>query len=676
MKSAESLLGYLLGGLLFLLPVFFLPITGDFFEFNKLALLAGGALVGLFLWGLSQTKEDFKIRITPHLLPLMVFGFVVLISAFVVTPNKMDAFLFPGTATLIAAATIFYFLITQYSNEEKQKDFLVSFFLAGVAVAGLVAAFSAIGGWGIVSRFAAIPAWVNQPTFNTTGGILPAITLFAAVLPLAVGRLVKRISKLAAGAVTENVKREGSFVLNSIFLILIAAGIVATAFQALPGKPAFPRTLPLETGWSIALETLKRFPILGVGPGNFVEAFNRFRPVEYNFTDVWNIRFGASSNWYLHIFTTSGILGITALVWVLWTVWKKLDLKKLSPIHYSLFTTLVLFLLVPANLLLIVTFYFLLALVAMPLTSELAFKFTAYNRDHGVQGKGNILGWFTTLLALAGTVGLLFFGGKVYAGEVAYRKALNAVVANNGGEAYNNMIQAIRNNPQITRYRVDNSQINLAIANNIASKQDLSDKERQTVSQLVQQSIAEGKAAVALSQNRAELWENLARIYQTLIPAAQGADQFAIATYQQAIALDPINPNLRIALGGVFYGLGRYDDAIKVFELAVAAKPNHANARYNLASALREKKDTARAVAEMEQVLQLVDINSPDYQTAQTELDKLRGKLKEEQEATKSAQPGTTLTPPGQQTGTEIEPPLQLPAESAPPATDSGSPGQ
>lgn len=650
-----------------MLPVFFLPITGDFFEFNKLALLAGGVLVGLFLWGLSQTKEDFKIRVTPYLLPLMVFGLVVLVSAFVVTPNKMDAFLFPGTATLIAVATIFYFLVTQYSNEEKQKDFLVSWFLGGVAFAGLVAAFSVLGGWGIVSRFAAVPAWVNQPTFNTTGGVLPAITLFAAVLPLALGGLAKRK--------TQDAKRNTPFILNSIFLILIVAGVVATAFQALPGKPAFPRTLPLETGWSIALETLKRFPILGVGPGNFIEAFNRFRPVEYNFTDVWNIRFGASSNWYLHIFTIAGILGIAAFAWVLLVVWKKLDLKKLSPIHYSLFITLILFLLVPANLLLIVTFYFLLALVAMPLSSELAFKFTAYNRDHGVQGKGNILGWFTTLLALAGTVGLLFFGGKVYAGEVAYRKALNAVVANNGGEAYNNMLQAIRNNPQITRYRVDNSQINLAIANNIASKQDLSDQERQTVSQLVQQSIAEGKAAVSLNQSRAEFWENLARIYQTLIPAAQGADQFAIATYQQAIALDPINPNLRIALGGVFYGLGRYDDAIKVFELAVAAKPNHANARYNLASALREKKDTVRAVAEMEQVLQLVEINSPDYKTAQTELDKLRGKLKEEQALRQAQDSGQgTLTAPGQQAGPEIEPPLQLPAESAPPATDSAAP--
>ncbi|MBI2007217.1 MAG: tetratricopeptide repeat protein, partial [Candidatus Blackburnbacteria bacterium] len=287
--------------------------------------------------------------------------------------------------------------------------------------------------------------------------------------------------------------------------------------------------------------------------------------------------------------------------------------------------------------------------------------------------KNNLLPWFFALVSLSGLALVLYFGRDIYAGEMAYRRGLNAVLANDGIRAYNSMIEAINKNPRFDGYRISYSQINLALANNIAAKKDLTDQERQTVSQLIQQAIAQAKSGVSLNQKRSENWGNLARIYQSLIPAAQGADQFAIATYQQAIALDPVNPELRIALGGVFYGLGRYEDAARVFELAVAAKPNHANAHYNLASALREKKDTGRAVGEMEQVLQLVDVTSQDYKTAQAELDKLRGKLKEEQEATRAAQP-ETLKGPSAPTGPEIEPPIALPAESAPPSTESAEP--
>lgn len=443
----------------------------------------------------------------------------------------------------------------------------------------------------------------------------------------------------------------------------------------LPGKPASPRLLPVATGWSIALETLKREPLLGVGPGNFVEAFNRFRSTDYNNTSVWNLRFAASSDWYLETWTVSGILGIAAFLWLAWTAFRenaKFQMSNAKSVYYALLAALVIILLVPVGFVFLFAFYVLLALVASTRASDLRLEFSA----GGAESRSNLVPGFFGLLALVGLVAVGFWGRPVYAAELAYKNALDSVGRNDGLGAYNSLISAINQNTQVDRYRITYSQINLALANNIAAKKDLTDQDRQTVSQLIQQAIREGQAAVALNRGRSGNWENLARIYQAIMPFAKDADQFAISTYQQAIALDPVNPNLRIALGGVYYGLGNYEEAVKVFEVASLAKPDLANAHYNLAVALREKKDTRRAAQEMAQVVNLVPAGSADYDKAKKELDELQAKLKEE-EATPSAQvaPGVGSQPPLQapQPLPEqvIEPPLELPQEAAPPATES-----
>jgi tetratricopeptide (TPR) repeat protein len=145
---------------------------------------------------------------------------------------------------------------------------------------------------------------------------------------------------------------------------------------------------------------------------------------------------------------------------------------------------------------------------------------------------------------------------------------------------------------------------------------------------------------------------------------AKGSDQFAIQTYTQAVALDPVNPNLRVALGGIYYSLGRYDDAIDAFKLAVLTKPDLANAHYNLAIAYREKKNYDGAITEMNTVLTLVAKDSPDYTLAKSTLDALE---KSKPVTTTTSGTESLTTPQTQET--IIKPPLTLPQEATPPAT-------
>ena len=182
------------------------------------------------------------------------------------------------------------------------------------------------------------------------------------------------------------------------------------------------------------------------------------------------------------------------------------------------------------------------------------------------------------------------------------------------------------------------------------------------IAQLISQAIREGKAVVSLNPQRAGNWELLARTYQMIMPFAQGADNFAVQTFNQAVALDPVNPNLRLALGGVYFALGRYDDAIKAFELAIVAKSDLPNAHYNLALTYGEKGEFDKAITEMNTVLSLVEKDSSDYKLATDELSNL-----EKRKSGVDTEGTENLIPPQESQDQVFSTPIELPEEAGPP---------
>lgn len=632
--------------LLFLLPLFFLPLTPDFFDFNKMVLLVLGTLVLAIIWALRQAQGKLTFITTPLDLPVFAVAAIFLLSTFLRTLNKADAFLFPGTATIILALTLLYFLITQTLH--KNLNVLRTTLYALLTSALFVSLVAITASLGILENIPQLPGYLKSRTFSLIGAPLPTITFLLVMLPLAIAQVIKaRRDKLLTTY----------HLLLSILLVLAITSIV---FQISPGRPTSPRILPISVGWSIAVETLKVSP-LGVGPGNFVSAFNLSRPLSYNQTDLWNTRFAVSSNWYLQLFTEVGILGLLVFLFLVWRIVTlvrsiKEENSDLRFVNYSLILILLLFLFIPANLLLIFAFYVLLGLLAAQFSREKTLG--------GVQPAFVVL-----LLVLTVASTALFFGSRAYGAELDYKKALEAAARNDAKPLYDFLLRAINKNPYVDRYRISLSQADLAIANAIARKEDLTDQDRQTINQLVQQAIREARSAVALNNRLSTNWENLARVYRALIPFAAGADQWAVATYSQAIAFEPINPFFRINLGGVHYGAGRYDEAIKAFELAVLLKSDFANAHYNLSAALREKGDLGRAIGEMEQTLALVSPGTKDYETAQKELENLKT-LRQAQgkaggEGTVSV--GETLEAPQPAPKPVLVPPLELPEEAGPP---------
>ena len=76
------------------------------------------------------------------------------------------------------------------------------------------------------------------------------------------------------------------------------------------GKESSISILDYKTSWSIAIDSLKTSPLIGVGPGNYNQAFTQFKPLAFNTRTNWDLKYIQGSGGLMTIFTEVGLLGI------------------------------------------------------------------------------------------------------------------------------------------------------------------------------------------------------------------------------------------------------------------------------------------------------------------------------------------------------------------------------
>lgn len=245
--------------------------------------------------------------------------------------------------------------------------------------------------------------------------------------------------------------------------------------------------------------------------------------------------------------------------------------------------------------------------------------------------------WFNQLLLriilavvmfLVSVIGF-YLVGRVYLAEYYFVNGLR-FYRRQPQRAYASMKKAITLNPYNEETRQRFARLNLEIANLLAAKEEkgkIQPGDQKIITNLIETAIAEAKAAVALNPEKSVNWENLAFVYKNIIGLANGADVWAVAAYERAIAKDPLNPSLRVDLGGVYYILGQYEEAERVLTEAVVLKPDLAKARYNLAWVFFKEKKFEQAVSEMKQVLNLIDIKNPQFEKIKKEIAVFREKI-------------------------------------------------
>ncbi|MBI3559922.1 tetratricopeptide repeat protein [Candidatus Gottesmanbacteria bacterium] len=591
------------------LPVFFLPTTQEYYDTNKWFLLAATAITLLFLWGLRLVRTGILAiswdRITKR---LSLLTLTALVSLIVTSPNKVEAALAPFGAGTWIALTIFAYIVPTFLDE-KTKRIMQWFIFFSISLVGLIAIYQFFGFGKIMFpniRFLQNPEWTP---IGTSVGLM---TILLIVLPLMIGEALHR-------------RRAGQDIHATIaFVMGIASlgGLILTAYQALPQWRT--TTLPFWANWQIILESYKNWRqlVFGVGAENFLAAFTAGRSAALNMTTLWNTRFMAGSSFLFHIATVYGVIGAAAFIYFLLGLFKATPwlfarggLVKFSPLHIS-------FLIAALSLIFLPPSFPTFIVIAMILILSEPSTRISFARP----GLAKLTAIASLLVVGAAVYGLT----RAYGAELAFAKSLKVLEKRDGTGVYNLQIRAIGLNPRVTRFHTAYSQTNVALANALAGTATASasteqlDKDRQMTTQLLQQAIREAKLGVSLAPRNILAWENLATVYQTLTGAAKGADQWAVAAYQQAVSLDPTNPVLRLRLGGAYVGQQKLDLAETSYLTAITLKPDYANAYYNIAFVYREQKKYLLAAQALNVALKYVTPGSDDGNRAQKELDQLR----------------------------------------------------
>src|SRR3989344_7287802 len=81
-KLSHQLIFLLVAATAVITPLFFLPITSEFFEFNKFTFLVVVTVLGLLLWAVRMVLEKkFILTRTPLDIPLLVLTVVFFIAS-------------------------------------------------------------------------------------------------------------------------------------------------------------------------------------------------------------------------------------------------------------------------------------------------------------------------------------------------------------------------------------------------------------------------------------------------------------------------------------------------------------------------------------------------------------------------------------------------------------------
>lgn len=645
--------------LAFILPLWFLPLSTDPFLFQKQALFMGAtALLGL-VWIYKMVREQRVVIATNWIIGMFALLLVPMgVSAFLAVNTPMQLML---RFALMVSAGLFLLFGSTITQNIRWSKLLNTWLISGVLLA--VVSLLQLTPWkpsAGLSQLLPID-FGNNAAFTPAGSVM---ALLQFLVPTALAGWIMLVKNYSTDTV-----RQPSYLAKTVGSLLVSGTVVALTIVMLRNPDVRPAQLPFAQGWAIAVENFKNFVsfLFGVGPENFLAAFHRFRNVGYNTTDLWNLRFSVSSSEALHALTTTGILGV--LSWLGMFAVSIRQAMKLEETPWSMIaflaTLLVFFLITPFNVLTIIV----LAFILLALNNELRLQnargirdvmlrlsaepFMAYDpRPRGTPPTTKVFAYTVAVVALL-LLGLgTYSWGRVYAAELAYYQSLQATVQNDGATAYTKQQRAIQLNPYRPLYRRAYASTNLAIARNLSQLEEPTEEQQQLTPVLVEQALRESRNAVALDPITTENWETLAGVYRELLQV-EGADQWALASYTQAIQTDPISPALRLALAGLYSDLEQPVQAQRLIEQAIQLKPDWANAYFNYGVVLEAQEEIVGAYQSYQQALQLLPQDAQGREELQAKLDELRPKAEEivaqqqqqAQQQAEQAQQGQIPTP-------------------------------
>lgn len=594
--------------LLFLIPLFYLPVSLDPLEINKQTLLVLVSFVGLIFWLGAMVFERTLVfrRGWLNLFPPLIFIAILLSTIFSQGPYLS----WLGHST------------EEYSSLLSFAGYLAVFFLlANIftrladhrrAYAIILVSASLVGLFGTSSLFGLnlIPG-LNYTAANPIGGIndfvvyLVVMAVFANALWMSHTPesslfyhnwfgWVEKILALLISALAFLVLLLTDY--QSAWILLLAGLLVTFVFvfirlrdfpnynrfilpfllvvASLPflfyfGSP-FKVQLPIEVSpnysasWNIAQQTLANdSALLGSGPGTFTYDYAKYRPLAVNLSQFWNYRFDRGASFALTSLATIGLFG--ALVWILFIlgtfgrtlshIFKAREREDWLP-SFALISAW--------GTLIIASFLFSLNLTALFLIFALAGLLASRVMKASVlktfkqTPKLGLLFSFLFVLVSVGIVSVIFITGQRYMAEAAFAKAVRL---DSGGATLTEVVLELDNAAQANRfhdiyYRNLSHALLLRVAEELQSENQ-EEKMTQTRLQYIQAltgaSINAAVRATELAPHSVLNWLTRANTYREFIPIiGQDAEKFAISSGEKVLELEPNNPANYLDLGKTY----------------------------------------------------------------------------------------------------------------------------
>lgn len=685
----DKLLNYIPLVLAGLMPLFFLPITTEFFEFNKQVLLIIGTIVLLVTWAIKILFGK-QMEVTRSSLDTAIVAFLgVAIISTMFSIDKMSSIYgsmgrgFPSLLGYITLALFYYLVSSGISSVKVMKNILLVL-VASVSLNSFVSILSYFG------LYLGSAAFLQIPNFTLTGSITVSVLIaaIASVISMSLLSTVKE-SNLRTGLIV-------STILNIFFVslinltsgwIVLAVGTAAIIWVlkadflkkhklellgavvfavVMFGVKNLPQTrgfltnanypyeivLPVKASWAVTTSILRDYPMLATGPSTFYLNFTRYRPLNLNNTDLWNIRFDKPFNEILNVTAELGLIGFIALLFLMVQVYKMVGFSVKVKEENHIIKVLGVAVLTASSLLFVTYATTLTAFVIVLLLATLVRSFhleeslsnvsrvsivqlTKAAKTTTVTGlaleaatKNTYLKYVIVIPCLIFALYMGYVTSRNYLAELFTRSAIYAAQNNEWDKVYKAQENAIKASPRRDTLYTRHAQTILALANSIAAKENLNEEDKALIQNLIAQSINVAKVA---SENINPLnvrnWETRALVYKNISKAAQNALDWSIASYNIAIQLDPTNPMLRLDIGGMYYAKEDYLSAASQFRQAISLKPNYANAYYNFGQSLLKLGDYANAKAALETAKSLVPENSADYNRVVAEIAEIEKKI-------------------------------------------------
>lgn len=644
--------------LVFLMPIFFLPWTSDILDFNKQILLIGLVFLAFFTWIIkSLVSGIFSVNSSKIHIAVLILFLAYLFST-IFSLDKYGSFwgwprVTSESLLTIIGLALFYFLISNiFSKKEIFKSVIV------LVLSGLLAIL--VGVIHMLGLFIFPFSFAKIASFNTIG-LVSSLGLFVAVLLpvlIALEIFTKKWLKMifALGIILSVVALiliNYSLVwwmvsISSIFTILfgmlkkelfdlrwlgLPIFFLAVALFFLILRPQFNvASRPIEVFLNqpatldIVLQTLKQKAVIfGSGPGTFIYDFLKYKKVDFNMGPLWNMQFGSGGSKILTILATTGIFGFVsflallalAVFYGLKFVFKQTQETKDN--NYFLLLALgvltgfavqtIGYFLYNSNLLLDFVFFFLIACFI-----GLAFE---KRKDYSLGPSSFLTVGITFIFILFSIFGLWFLilKGQSYAAEVSYTKGITVFASGSKDEAIRNLEKAININPKLDLYFMQLSQVYISKLGDEISRQDLSqDDKKRNIEILINNSINAAKIATDINPNNAADWSARGLVYQTLIGLLDGADDWAIKSYDEAMKLDPNSPYYPTQEGIIYIekalsgGMASRDQILisarNQLNKAVLLKPDYAPALYQIARIYQIEGKADEALAALENTQQ------------------------------------------------------------------------